>query len=151
MRLQLLATALLLLDASLLASQASARESAVPLPLPQPACTKPCVLMRIEGMEARPATVVLQSTPARRSIAGSDSTGRLVLTTPASVAVPGDVERLHIKVQAHASVRVTFDGDTIARQSVRPRIWGSDILLVRDENGFTPMVQFHQLPGRPSP
>jgi hypothetical protein len=147
MRLQLLATALLLLSAPPVSAQASERDRAVPLPAPPPACTKPCVLMRIEGIEGRSLTVVLQTTPARPSIAGADSTGRLVLTTPVSVAVPGIVDRLRIKVQSRNSVRVTFDGGSVPREQMQPRIWGTDILLARDESGFTPMVQYHQLPG----
>jgi hypothetical protein len=152
MRQPLLAAALLLLSASDLASQTRERDGAVPLPQAVPNCTKPCVLMRIAGMDGRPLAVVLQTTPARPLIASADPTGRLVVTTPVSVAVPGDVERVRIVVQSRHSVRVTFDDGGPVELELNPvRIWGSDILLVRGDHGFTPMVQYHQLqPSAPS-
>ncbi len=105
--------------------------------------------LRIEAMGPRRLQVVLTSTPPGLfldSTRTAEAQAKLVVVTPAVVAVADSVRSLHVVVLGMGSVRLLFDSLTTTRRSAAP-IWGRDVTLVRQADGrFQPVARVHPLP-----
>ena len=109
----------------------------------------PSSTLRIEAMGPRRLQVELTSTPPGLSLDSArtaEALPKLVVVTPAVVAVADSVRTLRVVVQGMGSVRLLFDSLSTHTQPAAP-IWGRDVTLVRQPNGrFQPVTRAHPLP-----
>jgi hypothetical protein len=105
--------------------------------------------LRVEAMGPRRLQVELTSTPPGLfldSARTAEALPKLVVVTPAVVAVADSVRTLHVVVQGMGSVRLLFDSLSTHTQPAA-HIWGRDVTLVRQPNGhFQPVARAHLLP-----
>jgi hypothetical protein len=108
----------------------------------------PCSL-RIESMSPRRLHVELTSTPPGLyvdSVTAGEAQSKVVIWTPAVVAVADSVRTLHVVVMGMGAVRLVFDSMSPSPRRAAP-LWGRDITLVRPPSGhFKPVPRAHLLP-----
>src|SRR5512143_3173154 len=111
--------------------------------------SSPSSTLRIEAMGPRRLQVELTSTPPGLfldSARTAEAMPKLVVLTPAVVAVADSVRTLRAVVQGMGSVRLLFDSLSTQPKPAAP-IWGRDVTLVRQPDGrFQPVARVHLLP-----
>ena len=111
--------------------------------------SSPSSTLRIEAMGPRPLQVELTSTPPGLfldSARAAEALPKLVVVTPAVVAVADSVRTLRVLVQGMGSVRLLFDSLSTHTTPGAP-IWGRDVTLVRQPDGrFRPVARAHPVP-----
>ena len=111
--------------------------------------SSPSSTLRIEAMGPRRLQVEITSTPPGLfldSARTAEALPKLVLVTPAVVAVADSVRTLRVVVQGMGSVRLLFDSLSTQTKPTAP-IWGRDVTLVRLQDGrFQPVARVHPVP-----
>ena len=111
--------------------------------------SSPSSTLRIEAMGPRRLQVELTSTPPGLfldSARTAEALPKLVVGTPAVVAVADSVRTLRVVVQGMGSVRLLFDSLSTHTRPAAP-IWGRDVTLVRQPDGrFQPVARAHPVP-----